>query len=335
MQKSTLFFSIIMPVYNTGKYLVKSIQSILDQSYKNFELIIIDDGSTDNSKDYISRYLSDKRIKFFPKKNSGVSDTRNFGLAVAKGKYVYFVDSDDYCQQDLLFEVNKAAQKENADLLVFGYRDVDERQTIRTRIPHASSTNRLTPELLLTLMELDLLSRVYNKVFRREYLLTHNILYKPTKLGEDYLFVLDAMAEIQTITLIDKSFYDYDVTRAGSAYKKYRADRYSNLQDQFNSLEIVCRRFAASSAVNEIFVLFKLRSLSSLIMNLFRADTPLNDDEKYSEIHRGLSTFSVTMAEILQSKYVSKKIKLKLSVAKLDKKWSFKILAGLYKVKRN
>lgn len=95
--------SIIVPIYNSDKYLFRCINSLIKQSYQNLEIILIDDGSTDNSKKICNYFLKkDKRIKFFIKSNGGVSSARNLGLLNAKGDYIAFVDSDDYIEADML-----------------------------------------------------------------------------------------------------------------------------------------------------------------------------------------------------------------------------------------
>jgi glycosyltransferase involved in cell wall biosynthesis len=101
-------FSIIVPVWNVEKYIDKCLKSIESQSYKNFEVIIINDGSPDNSQDIIDKYVKrDKRFKSFIKENGGLSDARNYGVKHACGEYLMFIDSDDYIEKDLLSEIGK------------------------------------------------------------------------------------------------------------------------------------------------------------------------------------------------------------------------------------
>ena len=101
-------FSIIVPVYNVEKYLEKCLESILNQTFKDFEAIIVNDGSTDNSQEIIDKYVNkDQKIfKSFKKENGGLSDARNFGIERAKGEYIVFLDSDDYIDENLLNTLN-------------------------------------------------------------------------------------------------------------------------------------------------------------------------------------------------------------------------------------
>ena len=96
--------SIVVPVYNVEKYLDRNLQSLVKQTYKNIEIIIVNDGATDNSQKIIDKYQKKYPtiIKSYQKKNGGLSDARNFGLAKAKGKYLAFIDSDDYIEKDFI-----------------------------------------------------------------------------------------------------------------------------------------------------------------------------------------------------------------------------------------
>ncbi len=112
--------SIIVPVYNTEKYLKKSLSSILKQTYKEFEVIIVNDGSTDDSEKIIDSFKKKypKKIKSFKKKNEGVSVARNYGISKASGEYLAFVDSDDWIEPDFLEKLYNTALKDDLDIIV-------------------------------------------------------------------------------------------------------------------------------------------------------------------------------------------------------------------------
>ena len=122
-------FSIIVPVYNVEKYLAKCIESILNQTNQDFELLLVNDGTKDNSQKIIDEYVAKypDKVYGFVKENGGLSDARNYGVERAKGEYIIFIDSDDYVDDELLEKVNDAIEK-NAGVDVVGYNlvDVDE-----------------------------------------------------------------------------------------------------------------------------------------------------------------------------------------------------------------
>ena len=112
-----LMFSIIIPVYNLSDYIKETINNILNQKYKNFELILINDGSTDNTPNILKKFSNKyKNIKMFNKKNGGVSSARNLGLKKANGKYIYFLDGDDKIENDLLSNAYSKLKNNNIDI---------------------------------------------------------------------------------------------------------------------------------------------------------------------------------------------------------------------------
>ena len=113
-------FSIIVPVYNVEDYLRNCLDSILNQSYEDYEVIVVNDGTKDNSQDIIDEYVKkDNRVKGYKKKNGGLSDARNFGVGKAKGDYLLFLDSDDSINNLLLEELNKEIEKNHPEMIRF------------------------------------------------------------------------------------------------------------------------------------------------------------------------------------------------------------------------
>ncbi|MBR1540013.1 MAG: glycosyltransferase [Clostridia bacterium] len=123
--------SIIVPVYKVEKYLDKCINSIVSQTYKNLEVILVDDGSPDSCGKMCDEWTQkDTRIKVIHKENGGLSDARNFGLDCAKGKYIQFVDSDDYIEKDMIEFLYKNLKENNADISICSNYMVDEENVI-------------------------------------------------------------------------------------------------------------------------------------------------------------------------------------------------------------
>lgn len=134
MKKNEAIVSIIIPVYNAKKYLANTLDSVIKQTYKNLEIILVNDGSTDNSKDICESYAKiDKRIKVINKENGGVSSARNYGLALAKGEYISFIDSDDFLVTDMIETLVNDIQNTNAEIAVCGYWHVTEEEYQKIR----------------------------------------------------------------------------------------------------------------------------------------------------------------------------------------------------------
>jgi len=144
--------SVIVPVYNSEQYLEKCIQSILNQTLDDFELIIVNDGSTDNSHEIILKYENDERVKYFKRKNHGIGNTRNFGIDKATSEYICFVDSDDFIHESMFENMYNRCVNDNLDFLVCDYYHyLENSQSIqRFDIPTFDNTTlNESPNLLL------------------------------------------------------------------------------------------------------------------------------------------------------------------------------------------
>lgn len=130
------FFSVVIPVYNAEKYINKCVESILQQSFENFEVVLVDDGSADRSM-AICEDLSkkDDRVSLVHQKNQGVSTARNKGTSLAKGRYIIFVDADDYIRADTLMFLHESCNDCRADICFFGYQRVVGNEVKQTILP--------------------------------------------------------------------------------------------------------------------------------------------------------------------------------------------------------
>ena len=198
--------SVIVPVYNTAQYLPRCIESILSQSFADFELLLIDDGSTDGSGAICDGYAAkDSRIRVFHKENGGVSSARNLGLDSAHGEWITFVDSDDYIDDDYF----PTCFEENVDLYIQNWRfaNGDVRDWFKPRQVDADDCRRFLQENL----HLDMFRTVYCFFFKRWILVDNGIRFDTRyKLGEDTLFVMDYYKYVYTISVLATSCYEYN-----------------------------------------------------------------------------------------------------------------------------
>ena len=175
--------SIIVPVYNVEKYLEKCVKSILNQTFTDFELILVDDGTPDSSGVICDQFAEkDERIKVIHKKNGGLSDARNTGIEVAKGEYIGFVDSDDYIAEDMYELLYTNIVNEEADLSICGIYDVYENKEAQKRIRQYMILNKF--EAIKVILEAKIVSvHAVNKLYKKE-LFTH-VRYPVGKITED------------------------------------------------------------------------------------------------------------------------------------------------------
>jgi len=222
--------SVILPAYNVEKYIAKSISSVLAQTFTDFELLVIIDGSPDNSKS-VAESFSDKRISIFEKENGGLSDARNYGLKRAKGKYVYFMDSDDWIEQDLLEQTVDVLEKEDRDFVVFGYTqdDEDENGRVVSQSKMLPQTELLTKGRDSSLSKdlLGIFGYAWNKVYKREFLINNNFYFeKGISLVEDILFNSLLYKQANEIRIINNSYYHYINRQIPTLIKKFHKDSF-------------------------------------------------------------------------------------------------------------
>ncbi|MDT2638331.1 glycosyltransferase family 2 protein [Enterococcus dongliensis] len=218
--------SIIVPVYNVEKYLKKCVDSILNQTFKDFELILVDDGSPDSSGAICDQYAEkDSRVKVIHKKNGGLSDARNAGIEVAKGKYLGFIDSDDYIAEDMYELLHNNIVRENADLSICGIYDVyQERQAIKKERIKRTVTSL---EAMVLIFEGNNISvHAVNKLYKRKVF--SGIRYPMGKYHEDSFIIVEILDKCKTV-VIDSIQKYYYVHRAESI----NTEKFSNRQFDF------------------------------------------------------------------------------------------------------
>ena len=208
--------SIIVPVYNVEKYLKKSIESILGQTYENFELILINDGSTDKSAEICDAYSKeDKRIKVIHKSNEGVSKARNIGIENSNGNYLCFIDGDDWIESDMLLEMNNIISEFQIDLIVNGIK-IDniglqgEVYSQENKYKECLWRNKKeVSDNIINLFENALINSSCNKIYKADIIKKNNIRFKNTNIGEDTRFNLEVFRYCNTIKVSNNCYYHY------------------------------------------------------------------------------------------------------------------------------
>lgn len=231
--------SIIVPVYNSEKFLDRCILSILNQKLKEFELILIDDGSTDNSLKICKKHASkDKRIKVINKENGGVSSARNLGLKMAVGKYVGFVDSDDYIEPTMYFKMYEKA-KTGFDIVNCDYYDCIN--GIKTKCKtnfkkNVQITQTMMVEYLSKAHQSNVIWFTWRNIYKREMLENNNITFDESlKIGEDPLFNLYAFYHSKSTISIDKALYNYDTNLESLTQTKHKKDLLTKFDIQYKA----------------------------------------------------------------------------------------------------
>lgn len=210
--------TIIIPIYNAEKSIQQCIDSILVQNNRDFELILINDGSTDNSGIICENYAKiDSRIKVFHKSNGGVSSARNIGLDNAKGEWITFIDADDYIEQNYL-----PSNLENSDLIIYNWtatNKMDNKETIPPQYINISNTKSFLEEHLWKTV----FRSPWGKIYKNDIIKENKIRFNPKyKIGEDTLFVLQYLFFCQNMRVLSTSTYKYTINE-NNKYK-YKQD---------------------------------------------------------------------------------------------------------------
>lgn len=208
--------SIIVPVYNVENYIEQCLDSLINQTYKNLEIVIVNDGSTDSSGEFCEQYAeADKRIKYHYQKNNGVALARNVGLDIADGEYVCFVDPDDYCEFGMLEKLYELIVKYDADVACCRWKKI--KKEIFSGVggyEFAKKENVLTNLEMVEMYTKSMDWPVWNKLYKKE--LIKSIKFPEIRYGEDFFTVFRWLYNASKIVYIQDSLYNYRIMRKGS-----------------------------------------------------------------------------------------------------------------------
>lgn len=284
--------SIIMPVYNTALYLTAAVESILNQNYKNFELIIIDDGSTDSSFRIAHEYAAgDDRVRVFRQENAGPSKARNMGLEKSRGDWIYFMDSDDTIDPDMLEKLMKNGAA--CDMVVSGfYKHFDGQRVSAAFMPNPAELRDQEQccDYLKTLCcgeEQDvILNFLWNKLIRASVIRQNNIHFEEhVRLGEDFLFNCKVMQCTPRIKIIPVACYHYNIRDKSSLIGQFDVNEIQRRRMVFEALTDLYRRYGIYEECKDIL---QLREGRYSYMSLVKINYPTcvltkREKEKYVE----------------------------------------------------
>lgn len=287
--------SVIVPVYNAGKYLGYCLNSVISQTYHNLEIILINDGSTDNSAVICRNYAGiDDRIVIIDTENRGVSRARNTGLEVAKGEYVQFVDSDDVIKTDMVEKFVHTIETYQKDMVICGFDMVTLEQNEVRKIQSLTSDilgmecvlNRkeFFERIAFILWRTSLLESSWNKFFCMRIIRQNNIRF-PDEMayGEDFCFNMEYFQYINGVVFVNDVYYHYLQHNQCSLSKQYREDLFEN----------------------EMLLIYKFQ-------NLIESNVSISDEEK-------IELAEYTVSKMMQSLYGLTNEKCHLSVAEKKK----------------
>ena len=217
--------SIIIPVYNMEKYIEECLDSVFNQTYKNIEVIIINDGSTDNSKDIIKKFiLKYKNIIYIEQLNQGLSMARNNALDYVNGEYVLFLDSDDYLEKDCIELIYKKAKEKDCDMVIMGHRKVydDKLYHKDEYCINNLDENKLYSGKYVANMMLENKIQGYccDKLIKMELIKKNNLYFEPNKYIEDLYPIFKLVHNCKKVNFVNKPLYNYRQLESSSSHKR-------------------------------------------------------------------------------------------------------------------
>lgn len=267
--------SIIVPVYNVDKYLKQCLESIKNQSYTNFEVIMVNDGSTDDSGKICEEYTKDPRFILINQKNQGLSEARNTGLKNISGEYILFIDSDDWIEGNCLAECISEIQKNNSEVIFFPY--IKEKELSKEKVKlfdkeQIFNKDDIKKNILRRLfgllneelrfpLKLENLNTAWGKLYKKEIIKEKFI---DTKLigTEDCIFNIYNLINANKISYTEGTFYHYRKTNTSSLTRNYK----KNLFNQWSYLYELMESFILK---NKLEIIYKQALNNRIILNIF------------------------------------------------------------------
>lgn len=234
--------SIIMPVYNSEKYVKNAILSVLNQTYKNIELIAVDDGSTDNSLEILNNIKNDdSRLKVYTKENGGISSARNYGIDRATGEYIGFIDNDDEYVPELIAENIALIVKHNAEIIKFNKtKRIVEKESNNYTVKIGFPVTYLeSKQIIAQFDKINLFGgTIWNALYKRDFLNDNNIRFDESDRNviEDHRFNLDCYKKLNRIVLNPKTYYIWNMRIGHSTSGRFIENRFNQMRVEANNL---------------------------------------------------------------------------------------------------
>lgn len=316
--------SIIMPVYGVEDYVGQAIESIQKQTLTDWEFFCVDDGTKDRSGEICDEYAkNDPRIIVIHKENGGAPSARNVAIDKAKGKYMYFMDSDDWTEPTMLEDMYNLAEENNSQLVVAGYyidtyySDTEKFVQEQVGEDKVFGSQREFRENAHKLFDRNLLYTPWNKLYLSSYILD-NKLYFPQTFWDDFPFNLSVVRDVERVVVTSKKYYHFIRKRAESETAKYRADMFDKREEEHSwMLDLYKHWNLDASETREFLARRYIERVIGCVENITNRNCTLSPKEKKAEIKKMISAERARQA-VKTAKPNSKYMKLML----LPIKWN-------------
>ena len=258
-----IYISFIVPCYNAAKYLTQLITSVQKQTINDWELLLIDDGSTDNTHEIVNQFLNDTRIHYIYQKNSGVSSARNHGLQEAKGQYITCIDADDWIETNFIETFKKVNL---ANINICGYREVYSNNKIKTECSPSFKYSNLPLDTYI--VRNSYFRTPWGVVFENNFITQNQLKFcEDLSWGEDTIFLLEATIKAQTICFIPNILYNYRYTGEGLTNSPMRHTNIVKFLDNYTSYkkQVYLKSRRAANMIDELTLFLSIILLNEII----------------------------------------------------------------------
>ena len=312
--------SVIIPVWGVEKYISKCLDSLVNQTLEEIEIIVVNDGSLDNSQKIIDEYVKKypTKVKSFIKENGGQGSARNFGLKKANGEYIGYVDSDDFVELDMYEKMYNKAKEKNLDIVICGSYNVDENNNNKVVdldkiIFEDKKTNSFFGRMA-----------VWNKIYKKE--IVEKLEFRSKVWYEDLDFTLKALSNAKKIDYINEPFYDY-LIREGSTMNNSNIDRNLEILSAFNEIinnKKIDEEILEFLAIDHIYI--------SAVVRVLNADA--DNNKKNIVINELINYIEDKFSNYKNNKYIhtlSRNRKIIYNLIKIKQYWLIKLI---FRIKR-
>ncbi len=275
--------SVIIPVYNVEKFLKRCVDSIINQSYDNLEILLIDDGSIDNSGVICDDYSKkDKRIIVIHKKNEGLGLTRNVGIEYSTGKYLMFVDSDDYIEKNTVKDSIKTIIKDDSDIVMYGLKRIRNNGKINDLVPNPEKKIYIGKEIVDNMLPDYINDDPFKNIkrnftgssctclYKKSIIVDNDIKYESERniISEDTYMMFNLLKHVNKVSIINKCYYNY-CDNFSSLSHSYRGDRFAKLKTYYDKCNTLFKKNNYNSEVylrfNYLFLNFVFANFKTII----------------------------------------------------------------------
>ena len=299
--------SVIMPAYNVDRYVRRAVESLQNQTLRNFELLVVDDGSTDRTGEILDRMAErDIRITVFHNQNGGAPAARNYALDRARGTYIHFMDADDWIEPRMLEDMVSLAGRSRLDLVITGFyidtyygNDGEHTTEVKSRPDALYPTQQEFRAAAWQLFDQNLLYTPWNKLYDRERIERLGIRFRPTFM-DDFPFVLDYIRDIERVGVIERAYYHFIRERAESETARWRPDLYEKREEEHGWMLDLYRHWGldGDTACMEMIQRRYIERLIGCIENVCNPACTLSTQEKISQIEQMICSDRAQLAVV-------------------------------------